>query len=93
MRKKISGPPIQGPVPIVGVGASAGGLEAFRQLLKALPGHTGLEMTLRHRLGTGSVEIFSPAGLQLVSHTLAPPGCGASPRASRARTSARASRS
>ena len=30
------------PHPIVGVGASAGGFEAFRELLKTLPSDTGL---------------------------------------------------
>lgn len=42
-----------------------------------MPGHAGVEMIVRHRLGTGTVEIVSPAGRQLVSHTMAPPGCGA----------------
>lgn len=50
---------------------------AFRgNRYSVMPGHTGTEMTLRHRLGTGSLEIFSPSGLLLVSHSLAPPGCG-----------------
>jgi len=50
---------------------------AFRgNRYSVMPGHTGVEMTLRHRLGTGTVEIVSPAGTQLVSHVLAPPGCG-----------------
>ena len=40
------------------------------------PGMGGLELTLRHRLGTGSLEIFSPAGIELVSHRLAVPGAG-----------------
>ena len=30
------------PFPVVGIGASAGGLEAFGQLLEALPADTGL---------------------------------------------------
>jgi two-component system CheB/CheR fusion protein len=34
------------PHPIVGVGASAGGFEAFRELLKALPANTGLALVL-----------------------------------------------
>ncbi|MBA3773701.1 MAG: response regulator [Ramlibacter sp.] len=37
--------------PIVGVGASAGGLEAFTQLLKALPEHTGMAFVLIQHLG------------------------------------------
>ena len=36
--------------PIVGVGASAGGLEAFTQLLKALPLDTGTEFELVQHL-------------------------------------------
>ena len=40
------------------------------------PGMTGIELTVAHRLGTASVEIFNPAGRQLVSHRLAPPGAG-----------------
>lgn len=38
------------PVPIVGVGASAGGLDAFRQLLEALPADTGLAYVLVQHL-------------------------------------------
>jgi hypothetical protein len=37
---------------------------------------TGLVLTLRHRLGTGTLEVFSPAGSLLVSHRLARPGAG-----------------
>jgi transposase len=40
------------------------------------PGLLGLEMTLRHRLGTGSVDVVGPAGVVLVTHTLARPGAG-----------------
>jgi hypothetical protein len=40
------------------------------------PSMGGIELTLRHRLGTGSLEIFSPAGIQLVSHRLGIPGAG-----------------
>jgi len=40
------------------------------------PGLGGVELTLRHRLGTGTVEVFSPAGALMVSHRLAPPGAG-----------------
>jgi hypothetical protein len=40
------------------------------------PGLTGVELTLSHRLGTGSVEVTSPAGTVLVSHRLAPAGAG-----------------
>ena len=38
------------PFPIVGVGASAGGLEALSQMLKALPGDTGMAFVLVQHL-------------------------------------------
>ncbi len=41
------------------------------------PGLAGVIMTLRHRLGTATVDVVSPAGIVLVTHTLAPPGSGA----------------
>ncbi len=41
------------------------------------PGMGGAELTLRHRLGTGSLEVFAPSGIELVSHRLAQPGAGA----------------
>ena len=40
------------------------------------PGMGGAEVTLRHRLGTGSLEVYSPSGVELVSHRLAQPGAG-----------------
>jgi hypothetical protein len=40
------------------------------------PGLGGVELALRHRLGTGTVEVFSPAGALMVSHRLAPAGAG-----------------
>lgn len=40
------------------------------------PGLGGVELTLRHRLGTNTVEVISPAGVVMVSHRLAPPGAG-----------------
>ncbi|HXH56188.1 hypothetical protein [Iamia sp.] len=40
------------------------------------PGMGGMELVVRHRLGTATLEIFSPAGMLLVSHCLAPPGAG-----------------
>ena len=40
------------------------------------PGLGGVEVTLRHRLGTGTLEVFSPAGRLFVTHRLAPPGAG-----------------
>lgn len=38
------------------------------------PGLTGVELELRHRLGTATVEVHSRTGARLVSHRLAPPG-------------------
>jgi transposase len=40
------------------------------------PGLGGVELTVRQRLGTATVEIFSPAGVLMVCHGLAPPGAG-----------------
>jgi transposase len=40
------------------------------------PGLAGVELTVRHRLGTATAEIFSPAGALMASHRLAPPGAG-----------------
>jgi hypothetical protein len=40
------------------------------------PGLGGTELTLRHRLGTGTAEIFAPGGTLMVTHRLAPPGAG-----------------
>jgi hypothetical protein len=40
------------------------------------PGLGGVELTVRQRLGTATVEIFSPAGVLMVSHRVAPPGAG-----------------
>src|SRR5215468_8738328 len=38
------------PFPVVGIGASAGGLEAFRQLLEHLPTDTGMAFVLVQHL-------------------------------------------
>jgi transposase len=40
------------------------------------PGLIGVDVTLRHRLGTTTVDIVSPAGGILASHRLAPAGSG-----------------
>ncbi|HEV2369479.1 MAG TPA: hypothetical protein VGR90_06365, partial [Acidimicrobiales bacterium] len=40
------------------------------------PGLAGVTMTLRQRLGTSNLEVVSPAGVPLVTHTLAPAGAG-----------------
>jgi two-component system CheB/CheR fusion protein len=53
-------PPIQGkPFPIVGVGASAGGFEAFRELLAALPSDTGLALVLVQHLDPGHESLLA----------------------------------
>ena len=41
------------------------------------PGLGGVELMLRHRLGSSTVEVHSPAGALLVTHRLAPAGAGA----------------
>ena len=38
------------------------------------PGLADVSVTLRHRLGSATVEIYSPAGGLLAAHRLAPPG-------------------
>jgi hypothetical protein len=40
------------------------------------PGMAGLSLTLRHRLGTATLQVFSPSGALLMSHRLASPGAG-----------------
>jgi hypothetical protein len=40
------------------------------------PGLAGVSMTLRHRLGTTTLEVVSPAGVVVVTHHLAAPGAG-----------------
>lgn len=50
---------------------------AFRGNRYAIaPGLTDVRVTLRHRLGSATVEIHSPAGGLLAAHRLAPPGAG-----------------
>lgn len=49
-RQSVNEPGGGGSFPIVGVGASAGGLEAFTQLLQALPGDTGMGFVLVQHL-------------------------------------------
>ncbi len=41
------------------------------------PGLAGATMALRHRLGTATLEVASPAGVVVVTHRLAAPGAGA----------------
>ncbi len=40
------------------------------------PGLGGTELTVSQRLGTTTLEVFTPAGVLLVAHRLAPPGAG-----------------
>src|SRR3989442_1141590 len=47
--------------PIVGIGASAGGLEAFTQLLKALPANTGMAFILIQHLDPAHSSFLSQA--------------------------------
>ena len=50
---------------------------AFRgNRYSVMPGMGGVEVTLRHRLGTGTLEVFSASGLEIVSHRLAVAGAG-----------------
>src|SRR5437764_15278317 len=49
------------PFPIVGIGASAGGLEAFTQLLKALPADTGMAFILIQHLDPAHSSFLSQA--------------------------------
>jgi Mu transposase, C-terminal domain len=44
------------------------------------PGLGGSQLTMRHRLGTGTVEVHARSGLLIVSHRLAPAGAGATVR-------------
>src|SRR5512139_2031965 len=46
-------------IPIVGVGASAGGLEAFTRLLEALPEHTGMAFVLVQHLEPSQDSLLS----------------------------------
>src|SRR5881296_286782 len=47
------------PVSIVGIGASAGGLEAFQELLQALPNDTGMAFVLVQHLAPKHESILS----------------------------------
>ena len=40
------------------------------------PGLSGVELALRHRLGTATMDVVSPAGVVMVTLRLAPPGAG-----------------
>jgi two-component system, chemotaxis family, CheB/CheR fusion protein len=47
------------PIPVVGVGASAGGLEAFTALLKALPNDTGMAFVLVQHMDPAHESVLS----------------------------------
>ncbi len=49
----------QTPIPVVGIGASAGGLEAFRELLEALPNDTGMAFVLVSHLSKNHKSMLS----------------------------------
>ena len=59
--------------PIVGIGASAGGLEAFSQLLKALPLDTGMGFVLVQHLDPDHESALT----QILSKTTLMPVCDA----------------
>jgi hypothetical protein len=40
------------------------------------PGLGGVELVVRQRLGTNTLDVVSPAGIVMVTHRLAPPGAG-----------------
>jgi len=52
--------------PVVGIGASAGGLDAFKKLLKAIPGNAGMAYVLVQHLDP-SHESILPGLLQKVT--------------------------
>ena len=54
MHKKSSSP-----FPIVGIGASAGGLESYMELFKQMPGNTGMAFVLVSHLDPGHVSMLS----------------------------------
>ncbi len=52
-------PVVAASFPIVGIGASAGGLEAFTQLLKALPADTGMAFVLVQHLAPSHISALA----------------------------------
>src|SRR5690349_7025289 len=52
-------PAHDGPVAIVGIGASAGGLEAFTEFLQAIPSDTGLAFVYVQHLAPGRVSMLA----------------------------------
>ena len=45
--------------PVVGIGASAGGLEAFTDFLKTLPADTGMAFVFIQHLAAGQVSLLT----------------------------------
>ena len=58
-RDEVQARPPRSDFPVVGVGASAGGLEAFRQLLGALPSDTGMAFVLVQHLDPSHESILA----------------------------------
>jgi hypothetical protein len=57
--------------------AGANAAAAFRgNFYSVPPGLAGATVECRHRLGAGTLEIFTPAGVLLAAHRLAPDGAG-----------------
>ncbi|MBD1999781.1 PAS domain-containing protein [Leptolyngbya sp. FACHB-541] len=56
---ELTGEPVDAPFPIVGVAASAGGLEAFTQLLSHLPTDTGMAFVLIQHLAPDHESLLS----------------------------------
>src|SRR6478672_5682739 len=56
---ELTGEEIESPFPIVGVAASAGGLEAFTQLLSHLPTDTGMAFVLIQHLAPDHKSLLS----------------------------------
>src|SRR3990172_5785691 len=57
--KKTSISHIKGSFPIVGIGASAGGLEAFKELLEHLPANTGMSFVVIQHLASGQESLLT----------------------------------
>jgi two-component system, chemotaxis family, CheB/CheR fusion protein len=57
--KEIEGADLDGMCPVVGVGASAGGLEAFTQLLKHIPTDTGMAFVLIQHLDPSHASLLT----------------------------------
>jgi two-component system CheB/CheR fusion protein len=56
---ELAGEPVDSPFPVVGVAASAGGLEAFTQLLSHLPTDTGMAFVLIQHLAPDHESLLS----------------------------------